>query len=241
MRQSGHRIIGILCLSFLAICIEGCEKEFVGVGKGNGLFSVSESNQVKFAMGNLADGGRSFVADQWEYGDLFGWGSGNHPADTAVNNQMYAQFSDWGDRLPGGWRTMSHAEWRYLLFDRNEAGSKRATATVNGVQGLILLPDSVVLPPDIRFYPGAAGWNRNNYTDSQWQDMEEAGVAFIPAAGYRKGSKSMLEGVYGFYWSSTSFGSELAYAMYFYGDKVNTFGSMDRYYGMSIRLVKDYK
>ena len=79
----------ILLLSSVLLC---CEKEPKPQNDddneeenpiGIGLFSVSDSLQVSFAPGNLAEGGRSFVPHQYELGGYFGWGTGNHPDDTS--------------------------------------------------------------------------------------------------------------------------------------------------------------
>ena len=50
-----------------------------GVVMGDGLFSVSDVIQVEFAPGNLKAGGHGFTAHQYDYGGLFGWGTGNRP------------------------------------------------------------------------------------------------------------------------------------------------------------------
>ena len=105
------------------------------------LFSVSADMQVEFAPGNLAEGGKEFVARQWYPGWLFGWGTGDGPADTVDDMQAYVHFVDWGDYVEGDWRTLTAEEWNYLLFERTEAGEKRAVGTVNGMHGLLLLPD----------------------------------------------------------------------------------------------------
>ena len=66
---------------FMVCVIVGCED---GDGDGNrsGLFSVNATCQVEFAPVNLSENGRSFVEHQWESGGLFGWGTGDSPADT---------------------------------------------------------------------------------------------------------------------------------------------------------------
>ena len=82
---------GALCAGML---LASCEKEEVGTI--NGLFSVSETQQVKFSSGNLqytkSTGTLQFAAHQWEIlgskdvkwsemdtFDVFGWGTGDNP------------------------------------------------------------------------------------------------------------------------------------------------------------------
>ena len=50
--------------------------------------------------------------------------------------------SDWGNTIGSGWRTLTSAEWTYLFDSRTTtSGVRYAKATVNGVSGVILLPD----------------------------------------------------------------------------------------------------
>lgn len=123
-------------------------------------------------------------------------------------------FEDWGNLSiggddPGTWRTLSKDEWTYLFQSRPGAYQKYASATVHGVHGFVLLPDKWALPAGCSFIAGMGGWNRNVYTDAQWNLMETYGAVFLPAAGWRMvdfGSESVIRAVgsNGYYWSSTS-------------------------------------
>ena len=94
-----------------------------------------------FAPGNLSEDGHGFVEHQWEYGGLFGWGTGDRPTDTTDDWHSYVRFVDWGKNVEGGWRTLTADEWHYLLFERKDAEDKRSVGTVDGRHGLLLLPD----------------------------------------------------------------------------------------------------
>ncbi len=61
---------------------------------------------------------------------------------------------------------------------------------------------------------------------------------FLPAAGYRYGSGVDLVQYNGYYWSATSYYSNYAYYLYFDSDEAGM-GHNYRYYGQSVRLVKD--
>ena len=114
-------------------------------------------------------------------------------------------FHDWGyfnailnggDKM-GMWRTLTKSEWAYLMNERADATSKRGFATVNGVRGIILLPDSWsgaditavanLVTTDNSDAPAydyaAAHWGDNTYDESGWAAMEAAGAVFLPAAG----------------------------------------------------------
>ena len=195
--------------------------------------------------------------------DLFGWGTGVNPTLSSSYSEDYGTFVDWGSNpiSNGGntanrWRTLTQAEWDYLLYYRTDASSKYGTGNINGVGGLIILPDSWTLPSECSFnsefttynpydYPD---WTHNSYTLAQWAQMEAAGAVFLPAAGFRLGTNVYYVGEYGGYWSSTpnneinAFDNDnevYAFNMYFDSDLLDApyYGSRD--YGFSVRPVLD--
>ena len=197
--------------------------------------------------------------------DLFGWGtSGWNSGANAY--QPYSTSTDYEDYYPGGsysnnltgsyanadwgvynaisndgnqagqWRTLTQSEWNYVISNRTDARYLRGTATVNGVHGLILLPDNWTLPTGVVFTYGEDGW-QNTYSASDWSKMEANGAVFLPAAGDRSGADVYGVGSGGNYWSSSAYGSYNAYCLYFGSGRVDTGGS-SRYYGLSVRLVR---
>ena len=141
------------------------------------------------------------------YGPTGGFNiTGNYAyADWAVYNAISN-----GGNAPGMWRNLSKDEWMYVTTNRANASDKLGTGTVNGVGGLILLPDSWTLPAGCTFTPGysndQSSWDPNHYTVAQWAMMEAEGAVFLPAAGYRAGSKVDVGyiGKSGHYWSTTA-------------------------------------
>ena len=134
-------------------------------------------------------------------------------------------FEDWGNLeiggdAPGTWRTLSKDEWTYL-FQSRPGAKKYASATVHGVCGLVLLPDIWILPAGCSFIAGMGGWNRNVYTDAQWDLMEAYGAVFLPAAYWRmvnfyhESSVRVDLGTRGSYYSSATI-TEPAYEEYYY-------------------------
>ena len=182
--------------------------------------------------------------------DLFGWGTGNNPTLVSTNNADYSTFVDWGSNaiINGGnaahqWRTLTSAEWDYLLNSRTNALSKQGTGNINGVGGLIILPDSWTLPSGCpQFNPGLESsgyWTRNSYTLAQWSQMEAAGAVFLPAAGLRNGTNVLNVGCYDcFYWSSTPYNEYYAYCMPVSSDHLIATYDLNRYYGFSVRPVR---
>ena len=180
--------------------------------------------------------------------DLFGWGTGNNPTLASNTYTDYSTFVDWGSNaiINGGnavnqWRTLTQSEWYYLLYSRANASSKRGTGNINGVGGLIILPDSWEQPSGCpQFSPGVASdWSHNSYTLAQWAQMELAGAVFLPAAGYRLGTDVGDMGSSGLYWSSTPNDEDYAYYVGFIGRYLNAAYSDYRGDGFSVRPVQD--
>lgn len=227
-------------------------------------FSISPSKKVFFSPGNLQYHSTNnvwrFAETQTDYiactnkhtgwRDLFCWGTGVEPGGT-----YYQVFVDWGINkigtdAPNTWRTLSSGEWEYLLEQRPNHSILYGVAQVDGVNGLILLPDDWVCPSDVAFKPGCSNfgtkYDRNSYsnyqtfTTSQWSILESTGAIFLPAAGSSYKSNAYYVQELGFYWSATS-GSENEFAPCFElaSDLVRMFNYNARTRGFSVRLVKD--
>ena len=254
----------------MAVLFVGCEPNAPEV---IGVFSVSETKQVSFSPGNLqyhpANDEWRFAPSQLDYIgdansncsstyngwlDLFGWSTAatNFGVSTSIDwdNDYSGSFVDWGTNkigndAPNTWRTLSYDEWYYLRYTRTNANTLCGVAQVNGVNGLILLPDNWTCPSGITFKSGFhSEWGVDYYaayqtfTADQWSILEAAGAVFLPASDLRSGS--VVYGVqnYGYYWSATEFNSYHAFYLYFGSGEADVRGS-DRGNGQSVRLVKD--
>ena len=140
---------------------------------------------------------------------------------------------------------MSYDEWKYLLKNRPNANSLKGVAQVNGVNGLILLPDNWTCPAGVTFKSGFHSSNGVDYyaayqtfTAAEWSKLESAGAVFLPATGGRYGSDVSDVQNYGFYWSATMYNSYYAFCFYFNSDELYM-NHYTRYGGQSVRLVKD--
>ena len=230
-----------------------------------GKFSVSNTKKVAFSSGNLqyqasTDTWR-FAENQWDYIggansnisssysgwiDLFGWGTGDNPTKSSSNSS----FVDWGknninNEAPNTWRTLTRAEWEYVLGGRPNSHSLYGTATVNNVYGLIILPDDWN-EPNLSFTSGTKGWENNVYSTAEWKELEYEGAVFLPAAGYRNGSNVNKVQDHGYYWSVNGYRDYLdnyssyycGYALYFDSNEADM-DAMASSFGYSVRLVKD--
>ena len=191
--------------------------------------------------------------------DLFGWGTSGYndknPWMTSTTSTDYGNGKrdiagtnyDWGvnntNSNDGGcsWRTLTRDEWVYVFNTRStNSGIRYVKATVNGVNGVILLPDNWNSSNYslIKTNNRGASFDSNKISQTDWQNKFEAnGAVFLPAAGYRRGTDVYGVGSYGYYWSASYGGSDGAYSVRFYD------GSLDadlwdfRTDGRSVRLV----
>ena len=231
-------------------------------------FSVSATKTVTFQPGNLqyhpANNEWRFAPSQLDYIgndnanisatykgwiDLFGWGTGNNPANNSTNNDDYPTFVDWGvnkigNYAPNTWRTLTYNEWEYLIEERPNYDKLIAVAQVNGVNGVILLPDDWTCPSGVTFKSGfddddciECYANYQTVSESDWATLEASGAVFFPASGNRSGSSvyEVQESVY--FWTATA-ASYGATRLFFYPDAAYM-NDYYRYGGMSVRLVQD--
>ena len=187
--------------------------------------------------------------DHWEQGYGYGPTDGtNYDFDLTGS---YAN-SDWGVYVPiinGGntnntWRTLMLSEWDYVFNTRvTTSGYRYAKTQINGVNGVILLPDN--WDPSIftinNLNEGEASFNSNVINQSQWSTLENSGAVFLPAAGGRSGITAFNVGTFGGYWSATSCSYGSAYFVCFLDTSPYFYlpGNY-RYYGRSVRLVQDH-
>ena len=116
---------------------------------------------------------------------------------------------------------------------------------MNGINGIILFPDSYTHPAGV---PNIGNTNATGryYTDNPissagWASMEAAGAVFLPAAGYRNNITVYNVNSYGYYWASTMYNYQYAYTVYFYNGYLspNYSTALVRCYGAAVRLVQD--
>ena len=243
--------------------------------EGIGAFSVSANKQVAFSSGNLQYITTSetwlFATNQYDYIgtrnmvnkvfsdtiDLFAWSTDTDPSTVwgvtlSDDNSLFnGNFVDWGTAIGDGntWRTLTSKEWEYLRASRKNAKQLIGIGTVNGANGLILLPDNWVAPEGITFKSGysteeysyTAFAEYQSFTAEQWAVMQTAGAVFLPCAGFRLGTSLAYMQLGGLYWTSSphaAYGPQFASYFLFMCDGAGI-GYDTRSGGNAVRLVKD--
>lgn len=164
-----------------------------------------------------------------------------------------------GGDTPNMWRTLTKNEWDYLINTRDDATTKRGFATVNGVRGLIILPDSwsgsdIVYMDSIMTTtdrpPKTVNWSDNTYDGAAWTTMEANGALFLPASGQlTEASGSAVSGHNAAdnnagvsYWSATrgtSSWQAYAFDLGYNGEIHWRFDNSSRGFARAVRLVRD--
>lgn len=253
-----------------------------------------EGTLVRFSQGNLQYHCTSdatlndwrFAAHQWDvlgkeenekmendkecWMDLFFWGTGDNPKvlNVAVDINKYAEWGKNpiknGANQPNQWRTLTQKEWYYIFHKRNKATQRCGLGTVNGVRGLILLPEewkqSINVPgfvscldkftmnaTQVYRYEDPNGndhYSDNIYTEEEWKVMEAGGAIFLPAAGEREKltytTPVMSVGEGGYYWSATGQGTSAMEAAFNKKSITTGQGPVERKsFGAAVRLVRE--
>ena len=237
-------------------------------------FSVSRNKTVTFATGNLryviSDSAWLFAENQYDIVgvrnmvesqfadtiDLFAWSTNANPMSawgvTLLDNDSLfnGDFVDWGKNFGDGntWRTLTASEWEYLRASRKNAANLIGVGAVNGMNGLIILPDNWECPEGLTFKKGfsseeysyTAFAEHQSYTADEGEVMEKAGAVFLPCAGFRMGTSLAYMQLGGLYWTSSvsTYGTRFASYFLLMSDGAGVGNDM-RSGGNAVRLVRD--
>lgn len=240
------------------------------VADPDGIPDSGDETKVQFSQGNLAShieyGEWGIFPNQYDcmntvssindFVSLYSYGSLDPRGPIDGGNTTSGSFdetNDFGMNLfPGqGWRMLSAQEWCYLMglefdmdwADRTDETNPRRNLFRTGVE--VMGCNCIVLYPDN--YQGTK--NETFTTESDYLKATEAGIVFLPLAGYTTGNKPGnaevdFFGEAGYYWSHTNAGWDSVYSICFLsptsGDSIFVIPNMVRRSYYSIRLVKDY-
>ena len=195
----------------------------------------SNGYYVNIATGNLTkdSSGNYYIAPATDYGAYFSWGNtdGHRVAGQtdsySFSSSNYQNTTGYGlsanyssgnstydaarARLGGNWwRIPTYDEWTWML--NNLTWTWKASGNSDY---------------------GVAGYEIKG-------SASNSGKAFLPAAGYYNGTSLSDAGSLGYYWSTGYYSSDYACRLRFSSsnNKVDYYGV--RYYGFSVRPIKDF-
>ena len=217
-------------------------------------FTVGNGITVEFAPGNLYWDGSAFhfEANQWSFANTWNASHVSHFKWSDVANAVTDDYDCSGDLFCASnftvtgdshtWRTLSKAEWGYLLgYDPDQwvqtdgygrPGAKNLCAWKeldDGTHnGFVILPDGTENPSEVL---GSI---------TKTSDLAIHGAVFLPAAGFRYGTiMDDVVGSYGFYWLSTPLENQgSAYYLFFTSPGFLKTINGSRNFGYSVRLVR---
>ena len=176
------------------------------------------------------------------YNNSYPWQTSTDPSDYPSYKEEKSLY-DWGnnpisngENKPKIWHTLSFQEWMYIAEHRPNARSLHGPAYINGIYGVVLLPDDWEgLPEGLSFKPK----EYNEYSLEQWAQMEANGALFLPANNSREGEKMVYDSWQaGTYWSLPTVEYMIIGKLYdgscFYGN----YGMI--YRGNGVRLVRPF-
>lgn len=192
------------------------------------LYSPYIDNYYNWSLNNKLSNGHS-LAGEYANED---WG-------------VYNPIANGGNQA-GLWRTLTKYEWDYILNIRHTStingveDARYSKAAINDIEGLIIFPDTYTHPTDVPL-PNGINNSSSSYTDgysiSEWEQMENAGAIFLPAAGYYSNHHVYTTNVSGKYWSTT-WSSEPNY-LYYDASEVVINEDFYQQIAYSVRLVME--
>ncbi len=163
--------------------------------------------------------------------------TGNYAkSDWGVYNAIYN-----GGNQPGKWRTLTSAEWNYLLQNNKWAWGWVKTSQDDPVLCCFLIPEGFSAPDGVEMNVSTSdkkdGYDAGAYTIEQFKALEKLGVVALPCGGWRMGVETGNTG--SLYWSTSAFDSDLAVAFVQWLNGDTESESMERSGGGYVRLVQD--
>lgn len=212
-------------------------------GRLSGLFTVkaedmmNPAKKVYFSQGNLqkSGGAYQFATNQWDYleapsgatYDLFQWNDGG---TSEVGNNA---ITNGGNIADAGWRTLTKAEWNYLINERG-SGSLWKTARINlggdpayFAYGIILAPDNL----EGTFVALQRGKFETSMSISEWEnDYASQGCVFLPVK-YTTNDNIDADHTFtnAYYWTVTE-NVDDAYVAEYYRTWDSGYGDWDGYF-----------
>lgn len=188
------------------------------IGSKNAKISATNTDWIDlFGYGTSGVNYAPYLTNVYEYGDGYTdypskyyyprdaiYGTNN---DWGVNEIQNTTYTGWwtlrADPAPSAYSSGPDDSWQYITCNYK---NRITFAIVNGINGLLLLPDDWKQPVGLTTVPTAEHFYENDYSLTEWIVLASNGAVFLPAAGYRRGTYIRDAGSKILYWSSSSGG-----------------------------------
>lgn len=182
------------------------------------------------------------------------------PYNSGSDLTLMAEYADWGvynavyngGNRTGEWRVLTSDEWQYLFRYGQWTMARIKVTEKKSLRGFLMLPTGFSCPAGVSVKVLGTGnetetqktvsqgeYSSNLYTLEQFALLQEAGVVFLPCAGFRDAGEVDYVNMVGGYWSSTAAGEQNARALYFFSNMVDANYLPLRSFGYSVRLVSE--
>ena len=182
------------------------------------------------------------------------------PYNSESDLTLLAEYADWGvynavyngGNRTNEWRVLTADEWQYLFRYGRWTMARIKITEKKSLRGFLMLPVGFSCPAGVSVKVLGTGnetssqktisqgeYSSNLYTLEQFALLQEAGVVFLPCAGFRDAGEVDYVNMVGGYWSSTAAGEQNARALYFFSNMVDANYLPLRSFGYSVRLVSE--
>lgn len=171
-----------------------------------------------------------------------------------VGNTPESLLFDWASVMPsypsGAYRTLSSSEWTYLLLTGGRSAKSRCVKVqLNGtLNGLVIFPDNYSYSEALAQFTTdylnrtATAFDGVILSQVEWETLEKAGCAFLPATGsrgYSEGNVVLSEDEL-WYWTTTSKSSGgQVYSLWIHNGNIVAAQGTARYSGCAVRAARD--
>ncbi|MCR5658431.1 MAG: hypothetical protein K6G25_03810 [Bacteroidales bacterium] len=222
---------------------QNVDRDLFGWGT-SGYHDTIDQYNVNYQPWSTSSVGGNSNYNYYGYGPSINMPSTNLTGSSANYDWGVYNAIDNGGNQHNQWRTLTGNEWNYLFTGRNtESGILYARGCVDGMNGIILLPDNWSASIYVLNYTNnvESEYGSNIISADDWTNILEAnGAVFLPAAGCRSGTTMDFVGSYAIYWSTSRYnGNSNANTVYSTPTKLFPFSSRIQCSGISVRLVRD--
>jgi len=222
-------------------------------------YVINSSSFVSYyeASNNLIT---TVLNDNTKYIDVFSWGTGNNPAYTSKQGDLFAEWTDWGTVLeentftPAGCRTPTSEEWK-ALFNKQWIALTRlyeGTSRTKNV-GIVVFPYNMTAEDCNSYLEEGSVVKYDGISDS-WtlteckmslSNLYKSKALYLPGCGHAIPLEGADENIFmpdsdHYYWTSTSYDNTSGICFMFTDEGLLQFDVVTpKYWKCGVRLIRE--